>query len=66
MLQDGTFVDGIAYEGELLGVGEGTPLGGDLSSTDSWQRIPNGADTDNNATDFLLIPPTPGRANELP
>ena len=59
------FVDGVAYEGTMPGVGEGTAAATDSSSgTNSIQRIPNGWDTDDNGADFQLAPSTPGAANQ--
>jgi len=63
--QDGTFIDGIAYEGALPGTGEGSPAVDDVGAL-SLQRVPNGTDTDDNATDFSLATPTPGSSNTAP
>ena len=63
--QDGTFIDGIAYEGALPGVGEGEPSTGE-NDIYSLQRVPDGTDTDDNATDFSLATPTPGSSNTAP
>jgi len=63
--RDGTFIDGIAYEGALPGTGEGSPSAGE-ADIDSLQRVPDGTDTDDNATDFSLATPTPGSSNTAP
>ena len=63
--EDGTFIDGIAYEGALPGTGEGSPAADDEDAL-SLQRVPNGIDTDDNATDFSLATPTPGSSNTVP
>lgn len=63
-------LDGVAYEGDLPGWGEGAgPIAADqgLDVGGSLARCPDGADTDDNATDFQLVPtPTPGAANACP
>jgi len=63
------FVDGLAYEAELPGAGEGVPpalvdTGDDLPF--SLIRCPNGADTDDNNSDFRLGEPSPGAPNRCP
>lgn len=63
-------LDGVAYEGDLPGFGEGAgPITADqgLDAGGSLARCPDGADTDDNATDVRLVPePTPGVANRCP
>ena len=63
------FVDGLAYEAAAPDAGEGNPppladAGADLAF--SLGRCPNGADTDDNATDFRLGLPSPGAPNLCP
>jgi hypothetical protein len=63
------FVDGLAYEAEIAGAGEGdapvlVDTGDDLPF--SLSRCPNGADTDDNNDDFRLGVPSPGAANTCP
>lgn len=69
MTPDGP-LDGLAYEGNLPGFGEGAgPIAADqgLDAGGSLARCPDDADTDDNATDFTLLPtPTPGAANACP
>lgn len=57
-------VDQLVYEGEISGYGEGDFSPGDLADADSLQRIPNGSDTNDNASDFSLLTPTPGVQNQ--
>ena len=63
---NGTFVDGIAYEDEMSGTGEGDFAVDDTDvESSSLGRCPNGADSDDNWTDFdLLDTPTPGATND--
>ena len=56
-------MDGVAYEGEMLDVGEGAAAVSDSASTNSLQRYPDGADTDDNSADSSLADPTPGVSN---
>ncbi|MBM4372790.1 MAG: lamin tail domain-containing protein, partial [Deltaproteobacteria bacterium] len=58
------FVDGVHYEGTMPTVGEGGTAPTD-SGTGALglSRCPDGGDTNNNAVDFLLLPPTPGMVN---
>ncbi|MBN1774408.1 MAG: lamin tail domain-containing protein [Deltaproteobacteria bacterium] len=61
---DGTtlvVVDGVSYEGPVAGWGEGLPAPADSNTREgSLQRRPAGRDTNDNATDFLVLdPPTP-------
>ena len=62
----GAVVDGLAYGGEMPGVGEGGPAG-ELDRNDvdglALARCPNAADSDDNATDFRLVASTPGADN---
>jgi hypothetical protein len=52
-------VDQLVYWGPVSGWGEGSPAPVDRSSAESLQRRPAGADTGNNASDFLRLAPTP-------
>ncbi len=63
----GTLIDGLAYEGAMVGTGEGDYAPADLSdSAASLARCPDGADTDDNWTDFELVSaPSPGILNSL-
>lgn len=68
LLVDGSLVDSIAYEGAVPGAGEGDPVPVDQADSStgpgSLNRCPNGADTDDNATDVIFrIIPTPGGPN---
>ena len=62
-----TAVDGLHYAGSLAGYGEGSAGPTDPGTTGndniSIGRCPNGADTDDNGADFLVMPSTPGAAN---
>jgi len=58
----GVTLDGVAYEGELAGVGEGASAPEDLGPR-ALARFPNGADTDDNSADFRLRAPSPGVGN---
>jgi hypothetical protein len=63
------FIDGIAYEGEIAGTGEGTtPPDNDSNSIEgSLCRCPNGSDTNDNSVDFVFCTTlTPGAANVCP
>ncbi|MEZ4467656.1 MAG: lamin tail domain-containing protein [bacterium] len=73
----GRVLDGFAYEGEVPGVGEGLPPNDDDSDSNAEEgvrrpehafgRCPDGRDTNDNATDFLLLtPPTAGFDNACP
>jgi hypothetical protein len=62
-LGDDSKVDGIHYEGTMDGVGEGASAPTD-SGASSLSRCPDGSDTDDNSTDFLLTTPTPGLPND--
>jgi hypothetical protein len=57
-------VDAVHWQDVVEGHGEGDPAPGDDPADDvSIGRCPNGVDTDDNASDFHLIPPTPGQLN---
>ena len=60
-------IDGLAYEGAMVGTGEGDYAPADLSdSAASLVRCPDGADTDDNWTDFELVSaPSAGILNSL-
>ena len=60
LVSDQGFVDGVAYEGNIAGVGEGDSLEGE-NGDDSYGRCT--PDTNNNAADFTLGAPTPGAPN---
>ncbi|HSR53530.1 MAG TPA: lamin tail domain-containing protein [Acidobacteriota bacterium] len=66
LLQGGSIVDTVSYEGDVPGFTEGSGTGafdsgavGDLGLS----RIPDGNDTDNNDADFQATCLTPGSAN---
>jgi hypothetical protein len=61
---DGTFIDGLAYEGDMAGTGEGTsPAEWDIGEG-SMSRCPNGSDSGDNAVDFIFdTVPSVGAAN---
>jgi len=62
----GVIVDTVSYEGSTGGpYTEGTGAGSDSSSEPflSLSRLPDGADSDDNAADFALACITPGAAN---
>lgn len=65
LMQSGELIDGVAYEGEMPGTGEGDSLPGE-SGENGYSRCANGADTDDNATDFVETVPSPGAANVCP
>lgn len=62
----GAIIDAVAYgvfAATDIPAGEGTPAD-DQNPPFSLARCPDGSDTDDNATDFLLLdPPTPGESN---
>jgi hypothetical protein len=63
------FVDGLSYEGNMPGVGEGMPAGTALAdiADESLSRCPNGVDTNSNTADFVkTMVPSPGAANTCP
>jgi len=66
VLKDGaTVLDGLAYEGTMAGVGEGSAGPADSGGTSgSIGRQPGGVDTDDNGADFSFSSTTtPGAAN---
>ncbi|MDP6943003.1 MAG: lamin tail domain-containing protein, partial [Myxococcota bacterium] len=64
LVLDGGVVDGVAWadDGDLVHHGEGTPVAADTIA-DSLNRCPDGADTNDNLTDFSGALPTPGGPN---
>ena len=63
---DSSFVDRLSYEGTLAGYAEGDGfVGGDdnVSENRSVGRFPDGVDTDDNDSDFILMCSTPGTTN---
>ncbi|MEZ4467866.1 MAG: lamin tail domain-containing protein [bacterium] len=63
LMRGNAFVDGLAYEGAMAGVGEGMPGIADPGEG-SLVRCPDGADSGDNANDFVLVAaPTPGAPN---
>ena len=58
----GRVVDAVHYEGEVAGVGEGSPAPKDTESK-SIGRCPDGFDSDENSLDFRTMPASPGTAN---
>lgn len=60
-------VDAVSYEGSVPGYGEGSPAVADTGADPfvSLNRLPDGADTDDNAADFSLRCATPGEANAV-
>ncbi|MFO0591106.1 MAG: hypothetical protein U0441_26410 [Polyangiaceae bacterium] len=64
LLKDTTVVDAIGYGTFNANFqGEGTPAIDPTNATQTVCRLPEGNDTNNNATDFQLCTPTPGAAN---
>jgi hypothetical protein len=61
----GTLLDALAYEGEVPGAGEGDFLSGDPGNErpQSASRCPVDRDTNDNATDFRYVTPSPGLAS---
>ncbi|MFT4680607.1 MAG: hypothetical protein ACI9FU_001213 [Granulosicoccus sp.] len=62
-------IDALSYEGDVLGVVEGTGLATNMSDNNddeamSLSRIPNGVDSDNNSVDFAMANSTPGEEND--
>ena len=58
--------DHVNYEGQLTDIQKGDPVTPGDNNDDvglSLSRIPNGADSGDNASDFMLVPATPGAAN---
>lgn len=52
-------LDQVAYEGPVVGWGEGSPAPTDDATGESLQRIPPGRDRNENSIDFTVWPPTP-------
>lgn len=67
LLSDGSIVDSLTYEGDLLlySEGQGTDLADSNSVITSLSRIPDGFDSNNNLADFQLGCITPGSVNSL-
>lgn len=68
LIAGATVLDAVCYEGPCPIYAEGTGLGvaasdDNTSAAMGISRIPDGADTDNNSTDFRFYPITPGMAN---
>jgi hypothetical protein len=65
----GVILDSMSYEGAMMGVTEGNPTlatDDDTMTQASLSRFPNGADTNDNATDWArTLTLTPGAANQL-
>ena len=61
----GVLVDALSYEGAVEGFTEGSGAGADPGDVDfvALSRLPDGADTDDNAADFSLRCGSPGAAN---
>ena len=61
----GEVVDALSYEGAVEGFTEGSGAGTDPGDVDfvALSRLPDGADTDDNAADFSLRCGSPGAAN---
>lgn len=66
LVLDGEVVDALSYEGRVDGYAEGAGSAAADSNDDpfvSLSRLPDGADTDDNAADFALRCGSPGAAN---
>ena len=65
LLDNGSIVDSLSYEGDVPSATEGSAatLADSSSITASLSRLPNGIDTNNNLADFQLGCITPGTAN---
>lgn len=59
----GGIVDTVSYEGDVTGYTEGSGAQSD-TDTQSLNRNPDGADTDDNSADFELCAITPGEPNQ--
>lgn len=60
-----TAIDLVGYGNASVAEGEAARVGSNSQmAANSASRIPNGADTNNNAADFSVVPATPGRAND--
>ena len=64
LAKDGAAVDAVGY-GTFMGnfAGEGSAAQDPADSPQTLSRLPNGADTGDNAADFQLGTPTPGGPN---
>ncbi len=64
-LEDATgTVDAMSHEGSVASAVEGVGACGiDAGSDDAIARCPNGVDSQNNDSDFMLSGPTPGAEN---
>lgn len=63
---DSSFIDRVSYEGTLAGYAEGIGFEGmdnNVHPVRSIGRYPDGADTDDNNTDLIVMCSTPGAAN---
>ena len=60
-----TTVDSVSYEGEMDGYTEGAAgaLADTGADTQGISRVPDGCDTNQNGTDFVVASSTPGAAN---
>jgi hypothetical protein len=56
-------LDAVAYGGPVSTAGEGVPAGKD-DGEEALARCPDGTDSEQNASDFALAPPTPGAPNQ--
>jgi hypothetical protein len=63
LLNGSSLVDAVAYGNAGKAKGEGKPTP-DAKSGSSLVRVPDGADSDNNAKDFKIAKPTAGAAND--
>lgn len=63
LLSGGLLLDTVAYAGPVTGEGEGEPTAADPGEG-SLGRCPDGFDTDDNATDFVVQAATPGLPND--
>ena len=66
----GATVDSVAWGSVVTGFGEGTPADNDLSGTEenpiSLSRCPDGSDSDDNSSDFILTIASIDESNECP
>ncbi|MFT7626122.1 MAG: hypothetical protein ACI9WU_005315, partial [Myxococcota bacterium] len=65
-IEDGALVDGLAYEGVMVGVGEGGTAPSDNGSVNGLSRCVDGGDTGDNSVDFVLVVTSPGLGNVCP
>lgn len=64
LVKGNVVVDAIGYGSFVANfAGEGTAVPSPVNSAKTLSRLPNGADSDDNLTDFKLGTPTPGAAN---